>query len=145
MEKYKGIIHILKEYRVIDTKIKDLQLKLKELEEYEEIGISAIDYSRDKIGKTYKFNSIVENQAIDIADQKVLLNAEIIHLQTLKQRIDNALQILDDEEKVIIKEKYMKNKKWYMVAMEVGSSVRRTIYRAEEALSKIEKILFEKG
>ena len=55
------------------------------------------------------------------------------------------LEFLSDEERKIIKMRYIECKKWYMVSREICRSERATIDRAEEALEKMGKILFERG
>ncbi|KXZ40029.1 hypothetical protein SAMN05661008_01511 [Alkalithermobacter thermoalcaliphilus JW-YL-7 = DSM 7308] len=135
------IIDILKEYIIIETRIKDLQFKLKELDEYENLGVSAIDYSKHK-SATYKFSSIVEDQAISIAEKKALMNAEIIHLETLKKRIDNAVNSLTEEEAAVVRKKFIEGNKWYKVAIEIYKSERCSKQIGQRALEKLEKILF---
>jgi DNA-directed RNA polymerase specialized sigma subunit len=142
MDKHKAIIEILAEYKSLEAQIRDIEMQIKEFESLEEIGISAIDYSKDRISQTYKFNSIVENQALRVVDATPILRAELIHKQTLKQRIDNAMDVLTEEEKTIIKLKFIDDMKWYRVAIELLKSERSCKQIGDKALEKLEKILF---
>lgn len=145
MDKHKAIIEILSEYKSLVARIRDIEMQIKELESLDEIGVSAIDYSKDRISQTFKFNSIVENQAIRIADITTILKAEKIHKEILKQRIDNAIDALNEEEKAVVKLKFIEGYKWYRVAIEIYKSERCCKQIGYRAIEKLEKILFERG
>lgn len=145
MDKHKAIIEILEMYKMLEAEIRDLEYRIEELESIEQIGITAINYDKERISKTYKFNSIVENTAISIADEVKLLQLEKIHKEILKKRIDNALNALNDDEKQVVILKFVEKMQWFRVSMEVCKSERSCKRIVSNAFEKLENILFENG
>ena len=88
---------ILYEYNDLTNKIELLRAEIKEMEE-EYRGCSAIQYE-EKTGNTNKFNSSVENEVISREQKLVYYYKDLNRKQTLKRRIDVAIESLKEEEK----------------------------------------------
>lgn len=67
----------------------------------------AIDYSRDKLSDSHKFNSEVENLALDLA----LISDRIKHLDNKLDILDKAIERLSVKEIQIIKLRYIERKR----------------------------------
>ena len=61
-DEFKQTEKMLYDYKYIDSKINILQFKLEKLRD--DITVSGLDYSKDKISSTNSFNSVVENETI---------------------------------------------------------------------------------
>ena len=60
---FKKIEKILYDYKYIDNKLDVFRFKLEHIKN--DVNISSIDYSKDKISSTNAFNSTVENAMLD--------------------------------------------------------------------------------
>lgn len=103
-------------------------------EEYEvlnDVG-SGIDTSREAVSKTYKFNSEVENTAIQLA----LIDSRIKMMERKIEKIDRALNSLSSIEKEIIKYKCIEGMYYYEFTYKV--------YKSERQCKRIKKIALEK-
>ncbi|OOM82310.1 sigma-70, region 4 [Clostridium puniceum] len=101
-------------YRIIESKlynykstqalVENLDLKLAEMK-YDINGAGAVSYE-ERTGKTNKFNSSVENEAI-IREKKMFeLTYEIMKIKNELAIIDNSIDSLLPREKQIIYERY---------------------------------------
>lgn len=103
-------------------------------EEYEvlnDVG-SGIDTSRESVSKTHKFNSEVENTAIQLA----LIDSRIKMMERKIEKIDRALNSLSSIEKEIIKYKCIEGMYYYEFTYKV--------YKSERQCKRIKKIALEK-
>lgn len=103
-------------------------------EEYEvlnDIG-SGIDTSRESVGKTYKFNSEVENTAIQLA----LIDSRIKIMERKIEQIDRALHSLSKVEREVINYKCIEGMYYYEFTYRV--------YKSERQCKRIKKIALEK-
>ncbi|URZ15786.1 hypothetical protein [Clostridium felsineum] len=142
MDKYKAVEYMLCNYKIMKVEIKNIDLDLKEFEnEYR--GCGAVSFE-EKTGQTYKFNSVVENEL-------ELKNRQIEYLKRMrdsKQRkidkIDNALTILDEEQRTIIELRYFSNTKigWLNICnkLELSDVTCRNI--KNEAIKKLIHVIF---
>ena len=68
----------------------------------------AINYDKDKLSQTYKFNSEVENSVVELA----LLSDRITKLQDKLDVIVKALERLDEKERKVLRLRYMERNRW---------------------------------
>ncbi|WP_069649652.1 sigma factor-like helix-turn-helix DNA-binding protein [Caloranaerobacter ferrireducens] len=115
-----------------------------ELECIEETGVSAIDYSLEKVSDTYKINRPVENGAIKNiknAERNKRIQEEIkMNIKLLDSRIkiiDEALKRLKEDERKIIEKYYIENKTYDMIKREMYLSLKQIRNRRRSALEKI--------
>lgn len=120
----------------LKQRIKNLE-KMYQEEESRSEGDS-IDYSKDKLCQTYKFNSQTENIAMSLAQ---------IHMtkETLVSRInmlEDSMMILNDIEREVIKLKYFDNEPWFNIAYKVQYSERQARNIRTNAVKKLAAALF---
>lgn len=130
----------IKKYKELKADIVDIDLRLQELEE-EMLGISALPQG-EKTSRTYKITSSVEEQA----EKHLERREKLLLLKSKKQRsilrIDNALSILDDEQKEIIESILINNKKYCYVETKLSLSYPRIKQIENGALDKIKRYIF---
>jgi DNA-directed RNA polymerase specialized sigma subunit len=143
---YKATEKFLYNYNSLKASIENMK---QEIEEIEYLGMSAINYDHEITGKTFVFHSITENEAIKVSEKKRILETRIKILENKLERIDRAVDALNDIEQKIIKLRYYEEWQWCQIAYEVRYSekwcreLRRRAVRkvaiglfGEEALAK---------
>ena len=132
----------LYDYKYIDSKINILQFKLEKLRD--DITVSGLDYSKDKISSTNSFNSVVENETIarDSGEIKII-DQEIKNLQYQKKLIDMSLPLLEEEEQQLVKLRYFsKDKKtWVNIAAEMNMTSDNCIKIRRRIIDKLQSYL----
>ena len=114
---------VLYDYNDLENKIELLKVEIKEIEEEYE-GCSAIQYE-EKTGSTNKFNSTVENEVMSREQKLIFYYKDLNRKQTLKRRIDVAIENLKDEEKQLVELRYTNKRtlSWNQIARELKYSV----------------------
>lgn len=119
---YRTAEGMLYNYKNLKAQIKNIELDIEErVNDYN--TLSAVQYDKDKISKTYKFNSEVENKVIDIESAQRDLKSETNFLKAKKrskeiqvERIDNILSVLTEEEYKLIELRYFKEMQFKDIA-----------------------------
>lgn len=114
---------ILYDYNDLTNKIELLKAEIKEMEEEYE-GCSAIQYE-EKTGSTNKFNSAVENEVMSREQKLIYYYKDLNRKQTLKRRLDVAIESLKEEEKQLVELRYTNKRtlSWNQTAMVLKYSV----------------------
>lgn len=114
---------ILYDYNDLTNKIELLKVEIKEMEEEYE-GCSAIQYE-EKTGNTNKFNSTVENEVMSREQKLICYYKDLNRKQTLKRRLDVAIESLKEEEKQLVELRYTNKRtlSWNQTAMVLKYSV----------------------
>ena len=114
---------ILYDYNDLANKIELLKAEIKEMEEEYE-GCSAIQYE-EKTGSTNKFNSAVENEVMSREQKLIYYYKDLNRKQTLKRRLDVAIESLKDEEKQLVELRYTNKRtlSWNQIARALKYSV----------------------
>ena len=117
---FKKIEKILYDYKYIDNKLDVFRFKLEHIKN--DVNISSIDYSKDKISSTNVFNSTVENAMLDRESNITALEEKIKELEYNKQLIDKSLTVLEDTELKLVKLRYFSKDKmtWIAIGHELG-------------------------
>ena len=117
---FKKIEKILYDYKYIDNKLDVYKFKLDHIKN--DVNISSIDYSKDKISSTNAFNSTVENAMLDRESNIAALEEKIRELEYNKQLIDKSLTVLEDTELKLVKLRYFSKDKmtWIAIGHELG-------------------------
>lgn len=117
---FKKIEKILYDYKYIDNKLDVYKFKLEHIKN--DVNISSIDYSKDKISSTNAFNSTVENAMLDRESNIAVLEEKIRELEYNKQLIDKSLTVLEDTELKLVKLRYFSKDKmtWIAIGHELG-------------------------
>ena len=133
---------MLYDYKYIDSKVSILKFKLNKLQN--DITLSSIDYSSDKISNTNSFNSTVENTIISREKGDIrLIEQEIQELEYQKKLIDMSLPLLEEEEQNLVKLRYFsKDKKtWINIAAELNMSTDNCIKIRRKIINKLQTYL----
>lgn len=114
---------ILYDYNDLTNKIELLKAEIKEMEE-EYKGCSAIQYE-EKTGSTNKFNSSVENEVMSREQKLICYYKDLNKKQTLKRRLDVAIESLKEEEKQLVELRYTNKRtlSWNQIARALKYSV----------------------
>ena len=71
-----------------------------------------------------------------------ILRENYIRIQTLLRRIDNALQLMSDAHRTILRRKFMDGERWYQVSQATGYSERSCQYISQEAIKTLTQMMF---
>lgn len=129
----------IKRYKEIKADIINIDIKIQELEE-EMLGVSAMPI-REKTGKTYKITSIVETQAEKHLEEKDRLLQLKIYSERQLARIENALSILNEDEKDIVQTVLIDQKKYGLLEIKYNRTYSRIKQIESKAIKKMEKYL----
>jgi DNA-directed RNA polymerase specialized sigma24 family protein len=113
----------------MQAEIKNIDLEIEELEN-EYAGCGAMGYE-EKSAPTNKFNSVVENEMIAKRFKPEQLEKRKHKLKIQLEKIDNALDILTEQQKKVIELRYINPKKlsWFDIAdiMDLSDVTCRTL------------------
>lgn len=123
----KDVENVLKKYNVIKVKLEYYNMKYNEISELPAINAGI------KSGKTYKFNSITENIAIEDIETE---NKSLI-LVFIILTIDSILSSLSNIEKNILTMRYIEKHKWRYISKKNNYSIRNCQRIASYAIEKI--------
>lgn len=141
-DEFKQTEKMLYDYKYIDSKINILQFKLEKLRD--DITVSGLDYSKDKISSTNSFNSVVESETItrDSGEIKII-DQEIKNLQYQKKLIDMSLPLLEEEEQQLVKLRYFSKDKrtWVNIAAEMNMTSDNCIKIRRRIIDKLQSYL----
>mgnify|MGYP001015045755 CR=1 FL=1 len=138
-DRYKYIEGLLKAYNGLKNDLKESE-RLLELNRYES-GLSAIDYSRERVGKTNKKYSITEMTAIHNIDQREVLESRIkVHKMQLSI-IENAISYLPKDESQVITLYYIKGLTHEQIGERMGKSSGHASRKRREGLRKLSNML----
>lgn len=129
----------ISKYRELKADIKDIEIRLSELEE-ELLGISGQGLE-ERTGKTYKITSSVEQQVERLIEkQEEYLKSKAAKEREI-QRIDNAMTILLDEEKEIIQVIHIEGKKYWRLEQKLNLTYSRIKQIEKSAIEKMKKYI----
>lgn len=113
-ELFKKTESVLYNYQVTQAEINNLELEIEELEN-EFGGLGAISYE-EKTGATNKISDSIASEIIHKEKESYKLNKMKRSREILLTKINNALDILDDTERKLIKYRYLEGKRtWVQV------------------------------
>ena len=136
---YKATEKFLYNYNSLKASIENMK---QEIEEMEYFGITALDYKQEPVGKTYAFHSTTENEAIKITNKKEILGTRIKLLENKLERIDRAVEALNEIEQKIIKLRYYEGRQWWQIAYEMKYSEKWCKELRRRAVQKVAIGLF---
>ena len=118
-ELFKKTERILYNYSMLKAEINNLELEIEELEnEYE--GIGAISYE-ERSGTTYKISDSVANEIIFREKEVYRLHKAKRSKEILLSKINNALEVLDENERKVVHYRYLNGKRTWMQVGEILS------------------------
>lgn len=135
---YEDIKQRLRNYKKILAKKNEYELQIRDLEE--DIGITEPPQG-EATGKTYKINSVAENQAIELAEKK----AKLLELINMNQKeidhIQNALSGLREWERQAIELRFVEERRIESVCY-IMNRAKNTIKKyISNGLNEMEDIL----
>lgn len=145
MNYYKATEKYLHSYISLKESIKNMQ---EQIEQMEPLGMSGINYEGEKSSPTFKITSATENEAMDIMQEKELINKCITKTLDKVEKIEKALKILDDIESTVIKMTYFerteedRNYQAWEIAGRANCSERWCREKKRIAINKISVMLF---
>lgn len=116
-ELFKKTESILYNYSMLKAEINNLELEIEELEnEYE--GIGAMVYE-ERSGATNKISDSVANEIIFKEKEVYKLNKMKRSKEILLSKINNALDVLDDNERKVVHYRYLNGKRTWLQVGEI--------------------------
>ena len=125
----------LKEYTSIKKELKQIQFKLKELEE-RKTSIKSMIISDMNVQTSHNNNSI-ENLLIKIEECIEEYNKKEIKLYNKQLEIENCINSLEPTERIIARSRYIEGKTFEQIAVDLNYSWRHTIRIHGKILQKI--------
>lgn len=123
-------------YHIYVADLENYKLELEVLDNSYELG--AINYSETS-SKTNKITSVVENKIMNKEKKERYLKCKIRELELKIKKIENAMNVLSDDEKEVMENVYFKRLKNDMTAYKMHVDV-TTVYRIKKrALNKMNK------
>ncbi len=133
---YKGVESNLYNYKSIKAEIKNIDLELQELENEGE-SCGSINYE-EKSAPTNKFNSTIENQIIR-PDQ---LKSKKHKLEVQLEKINNALEILSDDEMELIELRYFNKLQFKVIAERIDRNEMYCVYLKSKIIKKLIPLIY---
>ena len=125
----------LKEYKRIKKELKQIQFKLKELEE-RKTSIKSMIISDMNVQTSHNNNSI-EDLLIKIEECIEEYNKKEIKLYNKQLEIENCINSLEPTERIIARSRYIEGKTFEQIAVDLNYSWRHTIRIHGKILQKI--------
>jgi hypothetical protein len=133
---YKKTERWLYHMNALITRIENLKQEYRD-KELEAEG-EGIDYSKDRLCETYKFNSSTENTALELVHLKMMIES----LQNRVCIMERSLGILNGVERKVIDMKYRNGDPWYNIAYQLKYSERQCRYIRTIAVKKLATAIF---
>lgn len=139
----KKVEEMLYSYPKAKAEIENIKLDLEEMQDI--IGIKGTTNDPKGSTPTYAFNSSVENEVIN-RDEKLPeriegLNRVLRSKERFIQKIDNALESLDENEKTLVQLKYFKKYTIERVAELMNVSTSTIIRNRKDAMAELMSVL----
>ncbi|MGN1358680.1 MAG: xanthine dehydrogenase [Bacilli bacterium] len=138
---FKEAEYILYNYKYINSKLDIIELKINNLKN--NVDLSAIDYSKDKISSTNAFSSSVENEVIKRENKLKDLEEEKRQLLYQQHLVDKVMNLLEEEEKRIVELRYFTKPKrsWTSIQNELNLSPDTAYRKRRNIINRIAKYL----
>ncbi|KGO12781.1 siderophore-interacting protein [Clostridium botulinum] len=142
MNYYKKTENLLNDYIKIKSEIDNLQIEIEDIKlEYK--GVGAMSYE-EKSTPTNAFNSNVENEIINKEKLLEKLNYKLNKKIRLIKKIDNAINILNDTEKKVIKMKCFEGLQYKQIGQVLNIDHNYACEVKRKAINKIIDLVFIK-
>lgn len=141
-ENYKKTEAVLYNYKNLKAEIKNIDIEIEELKQNYR-GCGAINYN-EKSSPTYKFNSSIENEIVTREEQIKYLENIKSSKQRLIDKIDNALNTLDERSHRIIQLRYFNKQSNKQLAINLNLTEQRVSEIKTEIVNSLMKLIFIK-
>lgn len=122
MDKYAKVEDLLKNYKMVKINIKNIEQEIEFAKG--NIGLKGISYDGISTSPTNEVKSSVESTVLSIQEEVHFLERNIERLVMQLDKIDRALEGLEEVERTVVIEKYINSKQWWQVASKVCYSER---------------------
>jgi len=142
---FKKTEYALYNYKDLDIKIKSINIDIEMLEN--DITLKAINYY-EKSGPTNAFSSSVENEVIRrdevVKEQIQKLQRDKLLYVSRKNKIENALNCLSEEELKLVKMRYFSKPKcsWVKIALDLGMDRVTCCGNRNKIINKLSNYIF---
>lgn len=140
---YKRLENDLYNYKYLKLSIQNIKQDLADYES--EDGVSGMQFDKIQISSTNAFSSIVENATISNTEKIDFLEHCMNKAETVINKIDSAMEILEEEEYKIISHYYIDNQQWFKVAYLMHKSERGCRYVRSNAIRKMAIAIYGEG
>lgn len=131
-EEKRNTEEILYSYKNIPSQIEQFDIDIANIR-LDCISYKGIDYSKEKLSKTYSVSFEVEDFIVEKERQIELLENNKKKLKNLKKKIEIAINNFTSEQKVLFKLRYIENANWLRIVTEMHIS-KDTYYKMKEQL-----------
>lgn len=142
----KTVYGYLRNYHQFKGQLSSLRIEIEGVEEQiRSIGDAKISKYGDAPVGGYDELSEVERAVVrrmKLEERLPILRENYIRIQTLLRRIDNALQLMSDAHRTILRRKFMDGERWYQVSQATGYSERSCQYISQEAIKTLTQMMF---
>ena len=142
----KTVYGYLRNYHQFHGQLASLRIEIEGVEEQiRSIGDAKISKYGDAPGGGYDELSEVERAVVrrmKLEERLPILRENYIRIQTLLRRIDNALQLMSDVHRTVLRRKFIDRELWYQVAQATGYSERSCQYISQEAIKTLTQMMF---
>lgn len=131
-EEKRNTEEILYSYKNIPSQIEQFDIDIANIK-LDCISYKGIDYSKEKLSKTYSVSFEVEDFIVEKERQIELLENNKKKLINLKKKIEIAINNFTSEQKILFKLRYIENANWLRIVTEMHIS-KDTYYKMKEQL-----------
>ncbi|HZJ98539.1 MAG TPA: hypothetical protein VFC79_00945 [Tissierellaceae bacterium] len=140
MDNYSKVEELLKNYKMMKIHIENIEEEIKFVKG--DIGLQGISYDGISTSPTNEIKSSVENTVLSIQEEVYFLERNIERLVADIEKIDRALEGLEDIERTVVIEKYVNAKQWWQVASKVCYSESYSRAIRSRAIKKLVKGIY---
>lgn len=139
MDLYRKTEHMLYNYRRTNIEIKNIRIEIEDIENSFR-GIGSVIY--DDMPKASNTASCVENE-VEKKEQKIdYLNMQITKKENEIKKIDNALESLNEEDRIIIEEFYINNKTNVYIARKIDKTPETVSKKKRDIVTLMTTLIF---
>jgi len=137
---YKKAEWLLYNYKKLKAEIKNIEIEIEDIKNTY-VGVSAIDTSQESTGETNKISSTVENEVLDKERRIEYLESIKSSKENQIKKVDNALEILTEEDRKLIELRYFERVPNYKVAQRFNMTEEGCSARKRRIIENIKDIL----
>lgn len=137
---YKKTEWLLYNYKKIKAEIKNIEIEIEDIKNTY-VGANAIDTSQESTSETYKITSTVENEILDKERRIEYLESIKFSKENQIKKVDNALEILTEEDRKLIELRYFERVPNYKVAQRFDMTEEGCSARKRRIIENIKDIL----
>jgi RNA polymerase sigma factor (sigma-70 family) len=137
---YKKAEWLLYNYKKLKAEIKNIEIEIEDIKNTY-VGVSAIDTSQESTSETNKISSTVENEVLDKERRIEYLESIKSSKENQIKKVDNALEILTEEDRKLIELRYFERVPNYKVAQRFNMTEEGCSARKRRIIENIKDIL----